>query len=47
MLGAEEKILSLEAKLFEGVRREAAAYTERIQRLAEHVAAIDVLARLR
>ena len=44
VLGAEEKILALEARLFEAVRKEAAAYTERIQRLAEHVAAIDVLA---
>ncbi|MEX2584147.1 MAG: DNA mismatch repair protein MutS [Gemmatimonadota bacterium] len=44
VLGAEERLLTLEARLFEEVRRKAASFTERLQRLAEHVAAIDVLA---
>lgn len=46
VLGAEERILALEAKLFERVRSEAAAYTERVQRLAGRVAVLDVLVSL-
>ena len=43
VLGAEDRIHVLEARLFEEVRTSAAGFTERLQRLAEHVAALDVL----
>ncbi len=44
VLGAEDRIAALEAELFEEVRGRAAAFTERLQRLAEEIAALDVLA---
>src|SRR5690606_23244493 len=46
VLGAEEKIIALEADLFDRVRREAAEFTAGLQRVADHVAAVDVLAAL-
>jgi DNA mismatch repair protein MutS len=46
VLGAEEKIATVEARLFAEVRAAVAAEVPRIQRLAEHVAAVDVLAAL-
>jgi DNA mismatch repair protein MutS len=46
VLGAEEKIVALEAALFDRVRREASEYTGRLQQVAEHVASVDVLAAL-
>jgi DNA mismatch repair protein MutS len=46
VLGAEEKILTLESRLFEEVRRTAAALVPRLQELTGQVAAIDVLAGL-
>ncbi|HEX6925249.1 MAG TPA: DNA mismatch repair protein MutS [Longimicrobiaceae bacterium] len=46
VLGAEEKILALESKLFEDVRRQVAALVPRLQELTSHVAALDVLAAL-
>lgn len=46
VLGAEERIIVLEGQLFETVRCQAAAFTQRLQQLAEHVATIDVLASL-
>jgi DNA mismatch repair protein MutS len=46
VLGAEDQIAALEANLFDRVRRDAAEYTSALQRLAEHVAAVDVLAAL-
>jgi DNA mismatch repair protein MutS len=46
VLGAEEKILALEARLFTALRETVAREVPRIQRVAEHVAAVDVLAAL-
>jgi DNA mismatch repair protein MutS len=46
VLGGEERILALEARLFEDVRAAAAGFTHRLQSLAEHIAALDVLAAL-
>ena len=46
VLGAEERILALETRLFEQVRQSAAALVPRLQALTEHVAAVDVLAGL-
>ena len=46
VLGAEEKIGELEARLFQGVRESAARLVPRLQRLAEHVAAVDVFSAL-
>jgi DNA mismatch repair protein MutS len=46
VLGAEEKILALETRLFEEVRRAAAALVPRLQALTGQVAALDVLAAL-
>jgi len=46
VLGAEDAIGALEASLFDRVRREAVAHTAALQHVAEHVAAIDVLAAL-
>jgi DNA mismatch repair protein MutS len=46
VLGAEERILALEARLFDQVRRRAAELVPRLQSLTEHVAAVDVLAGL-
>jgi DNA mismatch repair protein MutS len=45
-LGAEEKALELELQLFEQVRRQAAQYIDRLQKLAETVATCDCLASL-
>ncbi len=42
-LGAEEKALALEAKLFEQVRRQTAGYVNRMQKLADTVAQCDCL----
>lgn len=44
VLGAEEKISTLEAALFDRVRREAAEFTAALQRVADQVAMVDVLA---
>jgi DNA mismatch repair protein MutS len=44
VLGAEERILLLEASIFESVRREVAAFVPQVQALAAEVAAVDVLA---
>jgi DNA mismatch repair protein MutS len=46
VLGAEERIAALEAQLFDEVRKAAAAYTDALLRVAERVAAIDVLSTL-
>ncbi|MHC4618207.1 MAG: DNA mismatch repair protein MutS [Planctomycetota bacterium] len=46
VLGAEEKALALEQRLFEQVRRQAARYVSRLQKLAETVARCDCLAAL-
>ena len=46
VLGAEERILTLETRLFEEVRRTAAALVPRLQALTGHLAALDVLAAL-
>jgi DNA mismatch repair protein MutS len=46
VLGAEDRIGDLEARLFDRVRREAAEMVPRLQALTERVAAIDVLAGL-
>ena len=46
VLGAEEKILALETRLFEQVRQTAAELVPRVQALTTHVAALDVLAAL-
>jgi DNA mismatch repair protein MutS len=46
VLGAEEKMAALEARLFGELRDAVAAEVPRLQRLAEHVAAVDVLAAL-
>lgn len=46
VLGADEKIAGLEAELFQEVRALAASDVPRIQALADHIAAIDVLAGL-
>lgn len=44
VLGAEDAIGTLEASLFDRVRRQAAAYTAAVQEVADHLAALDVLA---
>lgn len=44
VLGAEEKIAAVEARLFVELRERVAAEAPRIQHVAEHVAALDVLA---
>ncbi|UCD50029.1 MAG: DNA mismatch repair protein MutS [Phycisphaerales bacterium] len=46
VLTAEEKALSLEQRLFEDVRQEAATYVLRLQQLAETIAQVDCLASL-
>jgi DNA mismatch repair protein MutS len=46
ILGAEEKALAIEARLFEGLRRRVAAETARLQTAAAAVGAIDALAAL-
>lgn len=46
VLGAEERIGSLEQRLFAELREAAAREVPRIQRVADHVAVIDVLAGL-
>lgn len=43
VLGAEEKALDLELKLFEDLRKQTCVYVERLQRLADTVAQIDCL----
>ena len=43
VLGAHDKILALEARLFENVRAQIGAQVERVQSTANAVAAIDVL----
>ena len=43
VLGAHDKILAIEAKLFENVRAQISAQVERVQATANAVAAIDVL----
>jgi DNA mismatch repair protein MutS len=45
-LGAEEKALTLELKLFEELRSQACAYVERLQKLADTVSQIDCLTAL-
>ncbi len=42
-LGAEEKALALESKLFEDLRRQACEYVERLQALAHTIAQLDCL----
>jgi DNA mismatch repair protein MutS len=44
ILGAEERVLSLETSLFQDVRLRVAQHTAELQRVAGHVAVIDVLA---
>jgi len=46
VLGAEERALALELKLFEDLRRQTCAYVERLQKLADTVAQIDCLTAL-
>jgi DNA mismatch repair protein MutS len=46
VLGAQEKALELEQRLFEQVRRQTAQYVTRLQKLAETVAQCDCLASL-
>ncbi|MBW3631285.1 MAG: DNA mismatch repair protein MutS, partial [Gemmatimonadetes bacterium] len=46
VLGAEERVFALESRLFQGVRDAAAALVPRLQKLSEHVAAVDVLTSL-
>ena len=46
VLGAEEKIAALEARLFGEVRKAIAAELPRLQRLADQIATLDVLAAL-
>ncbi|MHC4456072.1 MAG: DNA mismatch repair protein MutS [Planctomycetota bacterium] len=46
VLGAEEKALGLEQKLFEELRRQCAGYVSRLQGLAETLATCDCLAAL-
>ncbi|MHC4623665.1 MAG: DNA mismatch repair protein MutS [Planctomycetota bacterium] len=46
VLGAEEKAVELEQRLFEQVRRQTAQYVTRLQKLAETVAQSDCLASL-
>ncbi len=46
VLGAGERARELEYELFQQVRAEVAGYTERLQRSAEALAAVDVLAAL-
>ena len=43
VLGAHDKILAIEAKLFEDIRAQISAQVERVQETANAVAAIDVL----
>jgi DNA mismatch repair protein MutS len=43
VLSAEENLLRLESRLLERLRRDAAAFVPRLQALADHVAAVDVL----
>ena len=43
ILGAHEKSVSLEYELFDSVRRETAAQSDRVQRTAQAVAELDVL----
>ena len=43
VLGAHDRILVLEAKLFEEVRAQVAAQVDRVQKTADAVAALDVL----
>jgi DNA mismatch repair protein MutS len=44
VLGAEERILALEARLFEQLRSRAAGFVPRLQSLTAHISTIDVLA---
>jgi len=46
VLGAEEKILELEEALFQQVRDQVAGYIPQIQKMAQKIATIDVLAAL-
>jgi len=46
VFGAEERILALEAELFDGLRREVAGNVGRLQETAGRVAQLDVLAAL-
>jgi DNA mismatch repair protein MutS len=46
VLGAEERIGSLEQRLFAELREAVARQVERIQRVADHVASLDVVAAL-
>ena len=46
VLGAEEKILDLEYRLFQEVREQVAARTVRIQEMARRLAVLDVIASL-
>src|SRR5690606_920481 len=46
VLGAEEKIQALESRLFDEVRRLASGSMDRLQRVAQHVGAVDGLASL-
>src|SRR5690606_21461386 len=46
VLGAEERIAELEARLFAELRREVAAHVARLQEAAGRVATLDVLAAL-
>jgi DNA mismatch repair protein MutS len=46
VLGAEERILGLEARLFQGIRERAAALVPRLQQLADRIARVDLLAGL-
>ncbi|MQA89118.1 MAG: DNA mismatch repair protein MutS [Gemmatimonas sp.] len=46
ILGAEDRLLALEGKLFEDVRRQVATFIERLQSLAESLAMLDVFAAL-
>lgn len=46
VMGAEERIQALEARLFDEVRRRAALFVPRLQQLTESIATLDVLAAL-
>jgi len=46
VLGGEEKILALEFRLFAEIRARASGFTSRLQRLASHLAGVDVVAGL-
>src|SRR5690606_33911615 len=46
VLDAEDRILALEGRLFTELRRDVAAHMERLQRTAEQIATVDVLAAL-